>query len=144
AYKFLTTSGSMSDDESTLHSSLAINAWDLDYGSREYGLWPHCDMRWRAGIRVASLFFDSVETSPALEQRVANYFSGVGPHVGLDLRRFIMGTGFELIGRLETAFLIGEAHQSFGEAAIIPGVGTLGAASRFTQQLVVPWLNIQA
>ena len=75
-----------------LHSRLNINAWDIDYGSREYGLWPCCDMRWRAGVRLAGVFFDSTDNSPILEEREANYYFGAGPHIGLDLRRFVMGT----------------------------------------------------
>jgi hypothetical protein len=150
-YKFLATSGTQTqsgfdgDDQlAVLHSRLNINAWDLDYATREYSLWPCCDMRWRAGVRLAGVFFDSVENNSFSEQRESNYFFGAGPHVGLDVRRFVMGTGVQLIGRVETAFLIGETHQSFEEELTIPGVASIGAANRQSQTEVVPWLNIQA
>jgi hypothetical protein len=127
-----------------LHTRLDINAWDIDYGSREYSLWPCWDMRWRAGVRFAGIYFDSTESNAVLQQKVSNYYFGVGPHIGLDLRRFIMGTEFQLIGRIESALLIGQAWQTFEEQVTIPGVGSAFAASnRSNQQLVAPWLNVQ-
>jgi len=151
AYQFLATSGTETQADfdaagnpGNLHSRLNINAWDLDYACREYGLWPDCDMRWRAGVRLAGVFFDSLETSPLLEQRVANYYFGAGPHLGLDLRRFVKGTGLELIGRVETAFLIGQGNQSYDEVSSTIGAAPVGGASRVTDPLVVPWLGVQA
>jgi hypothetical protein len=168
AYKFLATSGTQKQagfdttsdlgqlfntiaqgtgsslDPVTLHSRLDINAWDIDYGSREYSLWPCWDMRWRAGVRLAGVYFDSTEFNALLQQKESNYYFGVGPHVGLDLRRFIMGTEFQLIGRIESAFLIGQARQTFSEQVTAPGGGiTFAESSRSNQQLVVPWLNVQ-
>lgn len=147
AYKFLLTSGNATlpnfdtaGDAGNLHSRLNTNAWDLDYGSHEYGLLPCCDMKWRAGIRLASVFFDSMATSPLLEQRVANNFVGAGPHVGLDLRRCDKRSGLELFGRLENAFLIGQTAQSYEEVFS----GGPGGASRLDQTLVVPWLGVAA
>jgi hypothetical protein len=127
-----------------LHTRLDINAWDIDYGSREYALWPCWDMRWRAGVRLAGVYFDSTESDGILQQKVSNFYFGAGPHIGLDLRRFIMGTEFQVIGRIESAFLIGQAWQTFEEQVYVPGYGLVFAANnRNNQQLVVPWLNVQ-
>jgi hypothetical protein len=151
AYKFLTTSAgeTLADfdaagDPANLRSRLTINAWDIDYGSREYSLWPYCDMKWRAGFRVAGVFFDSTATSPLLEQHEANYFVGAGPHLGLDLRRFFKGTGLELFGRFETAFLIGEGSQSYDDVVSAVGVAPVGGANRNTIPLLAPWASVQA
>jgi hypothetical protein len=147
AYKFLVTAGSQpvpgfdaAGGTGDLHSHLSENTWDLDYGSREYSLLPNWDMKWRAGVRLATVFFDSTATSPLLEQREVNNFVGAGPHIGLDLRRVIRCTGLELFSRIDNAWMIGETDQSYEE---IP-VGGTGGASRFLSALVVPWLNVQA
>jgi hypothetical protein len=147
AYKFLITAGSQpvpgfdaAGNTGDLHSHLNINAWDFDYGSREYSLLPNCDMKWRIGVRLAAVFFDSTATSPLLEQREVNNFVGAGPHWGLDLRHAVKGTGFELFGRIENAWLIGDTDQSFEE---IP-VGGVGGANRSLSPLVVPWLGVEA
>jgi hypothetical protein len=92
-------------------------------------------MRWRAGVRLAGVFFDSTDNSPILEEREANYYFGAGPHIGLDLRRFVMGTGLQFIGRMESAFLIGQTHQTFEEDFV---------SVRSTNAQVTPWLGIQA
>jgi hypothetical protein len=147
AYKFLITAGSQpipgfdaAGNTGDLHSHLNENVWDLDYGSREYSLLPNWDMKWRAGVRIAAVFFDSTATSPLLEQREVNNFVGAGPHIGLDLRRVIRCTGFELFGRLENAWMIGEIGQSYEE---IP-VGGLAGTNRFQSATVVPTLSVQA
>jgi Legionella pneumophila major outer membrane protein precursor len=151
AYKFLVTTGTetladfdAAGDPGNVHSRLDINAWDLDYGSREYSLWPDWDMKWRAGVRLAGLFFDSAATSPLLDQHVANYYFGAGPHVGLDLRRFLKGTGLELFSRLESAFLMGQGHQSFTEVVTPVGGAPVSGATPLSDPLVVPWLGVQA
>jgi Legionella pneumophila major outer membrane protein precursor len=151
SYKFLVSTGTetlanfdSAGDPGNLHSRLNINAWDIDYASREYCLWPWCDMKWRAGVRLAGVFFDSTATSPLLEQHESNYFFGAGPHIGLDLRRFVKGTGIQLIGRVESAFLVGESHQSFDETVSAVGIPPVSGADRQTVELVAPWLGVQA
>jgi hypothetical protein len=149
AYKFLITAGSQpvadfdaAGNSGDLHSHLNINAWDFDYGSREYSLLPNWDMKWRIGVRLAAVFFDSEATSPLLDQRELNNFVGAGPHIGLDLRRVIKGTGLELFTRIENAWLIGDTGQSYEET--FPAGGGVGGAQRFLSPLVVPWLSVQA
>jgi Legionella pneumophila major outer membrane protein precursor len=151
AYKFLVTTGTgtlpdfdAADNPANLHSRLDINVWDFDYGSREYSLWPCWDMKWRAGVRMAGVFFDSTATSQLLEQHVSNYFFGAGPHLGLDLRRFVAGTGLQFMARMETAFVIGQTMQTFEEAVSVPGVGSVAGANRFSETLIAPWLGVQA
>lgn len=47
------------DGPAILNSRLDFNIVDFDYNSREFALWPCCEMKWTLGIRVLSLFFDS-------------------------------------------------------------------------------------
>ena len=70
-----------------LWSRLNLNVVDADYVSPEYCLGPHWQMKWRAGGRFASVFFDSLASGDILEQRVSNDFIGGGPHVGVDFWR---------------------------------------------------------
>jgi Legionella pneumophila major outer membrane protein precursor len=149
SYKFLITSGTETLTDAgggldNLHSRLDINAWDIDYASREYSLWPCWDMKWFAGVRMAAIFFDSTQTSPVVDQHASDFYFGAGPHFGLDLRRFIRGTGVELIGRVETAFLIGEGDQSFGETISPAGAPPASGFSHISDPLVVPYLSVQA
>ena len=147
AFKFLTTSGTESvpnfdpnSDSGDLHSRLNINVLDLDYGSREISLWPCWDFKWRAGVRFEGIYFDSTATSPLLQEHVSNDFYGAGPHVGLDLRRFIHGTGLEFTTRVESAFVIGQTYQTADESEF--GIGS--GSSRVSDTLISPWLGVQA
>jgi hypothetical protein len=148
SYRFLVTSGSgvlpgfdANQNAAALHSRLNINSWDIDYGNWENSLLPFCEMRWRIGARVAANFFDSKAASPLLEQRVSNYFVGGGPHVGLDLRHAIRKTGLSVLGRFESAFLIGETYQSYEQ---VFSVGPVGGANRILQPQTVPLVSAQA
>ena len=54
---------------------------------------------WKVGARISQAFFDSRATGAILEQRTSDFYLGAGPHLGVDLRRSLGGTGFELFGR---------------------------------------------
>jgi hypothetical protein len=127
-----------------LRSRLNANVIDLDYASREYSLWPQWDMKWKAGVRLASIFFDSRVDGLAEEQRSNNEFFGAGPHLGLSL---VYTPGFHGLGafaRLESAVVIGDIHQNFEEAVLLNDGSTAGGASTANQTQAVPVLDFQA
>jgi hypothetical protein len=127
-----------------LHSRLSANVLDLDYSSREFSLAPRWDMKWKVGVRLADIFFDSQAEDLFLEQRTSNLFYGIGPHVGLDLWRSLDVPGLALFLRTEGASVVGQVRQSF-EETILTGVGTLiGGATEVHHTQAVPVLNIQA
>jgi hypothetical protein len=150
AYRFLVTSGSQvlpgfdaNGDPAALHSRLDMHAWDFDYGNWENALLPWCEMKWRIGARLATVFFDSTANSSLLEQHTSNYFIGAGPHIGLDLRHTVACSDFAVFGRVEGAFLVGRASQSF-EEIVGAGPGSVGGATRAEQTTVAPWVGVQA
>ncbi|HXG10234.1 MAG TPA: Lpg1974 family pore-forming outer membrane protein, partial [Gemmataceae bacterium] len=161
SYRFLVTEGcvrgSSADDlffsRGSLKSRLDLQVIDLDYAHREYALGPSWDMKWKFGVRLANLFFDSrtavrftdleVADDFTAGARTSNYFFGAGPHVGLDLWRRFGGTGLALFGRLEGALVVGRIHQAFEEVFRFDDLA-LGGATSLDQAQAVPVLNVQA
>jgi hypothetical protein len=146
SYRFVETTGSQDVSPlgpagvtGSVRSRLDLNVLDLDYGSRAFSLGPGWDMKWLAGIRLASLYFDSQAAGGLLAERVTNHFGGAGPHLGFELWHCLNDTGLALFGRLDTELLAGRIRQSFVE--------TLPAGSGETDQgqtQVVPVLAVQA
>jgi hypothetical protein len=147
SYKFLVSSGDATiadfgapGNAASLHSRIDLETWDFDYSNHENGLLPCFDMKWWAGLRVATAFYDSSATSPLLNQSASNYFWGIGPHLGFQLQHDFQSSGLGFFTRVENAWLIGEVHQAFSE--VIPG--PLGGATDVQQGWVVPYLSVQA
>jgi hypothetical protein len=129
--------------DGVLRSRLNANVIDLDYASREYALGPKWDMKWRAGVRLASIFFDSRAIGFFREERSNNEFFGAGPHLGLDLTRTLGTHGLGAFARLESAAVIGDIDQNF-EADVALGDGTAaGGASTAEQTQAVPVVDLQ-
>jgi hypothetical protein len=146
SYRFVETEGSgtvspfgPAGDAAALRSRLDLNVLDLDYGSREFSLGPRWDMKWLAGVRLASLYFDSQAADATARQRETNHFAGAGPHVGLELWHCLDETGLALFARLDSELLVGRIRQSFTEALA-------GAAGETDQSQVqgAPVLSAQA
>jgi hypothetical protein len=152
SYQFLTTAGTESlpgfdaaNHAAAVHSRLDMQVLDLDFASREPAWLLGCnwDWKWRAGVRLAGIFFDARATSPLLEQRTANNFVGAGPDAGLELRRSFPGTGLAAFARVETALVVGSVHQSFEEAFTTP-TGAVGGATSLRHSQPVPFLGLAA
>ncbi len=146
SYRFLSTSGSgttpafdSAGNPGQLRSRLSMNVIDMDYASQEPSLQPWVDMKWRVGIRLAGLYFDSEEASPLLQQHVTNYFFGAGPHAALELWRPVTDTNFGFFGKLDLAGVLGKVQQGFEET--IPG--PTSGFTRQTQFMPSTMLNVQ-
>jgi hypothetical protein len=162
SYRFLVSEGCLcecwEDDLVSYHdrlkSRLDLNVIDLNYAHREYGLGPAWDMKWRIGVRLANLFFDSrrtiqftdLETDFAFQvgERVSNYFFAAGPHVGLDLWRRFGGSGLAAFGRVEGALVVGRINQGFEETFAFSDFLAVGGATSVHQTQAIPTLNVQA
>ncbi len=105
-----------------LSTHLNLHVVDFDYASRENALGPLWDMKWRAGIRIANVFFDSTAGTPLLSQHESNNFAGAGPHFALELKRRLGDGGLSILGKLDGGVVLGRVHQLYEEA--IPGVGS--------------------
>jgi hypothetical protein len=122
-----------------LRSRLDLNVFDLDYGSREFSLGPGWDMKWFAGVRLASLFFDCQAVSDVLAQHEGNHFFGAGPHTGLELWHTFDDSGLALFGRLDGGIVFGSIHQDFEQttAAADGGLSTGSSQPQADQQVTV-------
>jgi hypothetical protein len=150
SYRFLSASGSetvqafdATGNPGTLHSTLGMNVIDIDYSAREpaWAMGCNLDWKWRVGVRIADIFFDSTAVSPLLEQRMSNNFVGAGPHAGLEMRYALGNSGWALLGRMDMAVVLGEVGQNFAE--VFPTVPA-GGATRLTQVQPAPVLGVQA
>jgi hypothetical protein len=134
AYRGLGTRGSEdvvgADGPESLHSRLDFNIIDLDYGSREFSLWPNWDMKWTVGVRTLFLFFDSRADQPSTQAATgsgivqsgeSNHVTGVGPHTGLALSRSVGDTGLALVLRSDFASVFGHIHERFFSVSTTPG-----------------------
>jgi hypothetical protein len=150
AYRFLISNGDrtlpewdLDGSDAPLHTRLVMNVVDLDYVSRESELAELLDLRWRLGVRFASIFFDSHAEGVFLEQQASNDFFGVGPHFGLDLARRLGNSNLAVIGRVDTSIPIGRTHQSFSEVIVMPTGDLVGGATDVNQNQVLPTLGLQ-
>jgi hypothetical protein len=156
AYRFLVAEGTdllAGAVPTRLKSRLDLNQVDLDYISREYSLWPHWDMKWRFGLRLAYLYFDSQADRPfdlvtaagggVFEARTTNSFVGFGPHAGVELARRLEGTGLALVGRVDLADMLGRIRQGFFEESTVlgPDGQPLAGQTRDSTSQNVPVLN---
>jgi hypothetical protein len=148
SYRNLTTSGRATIvdydalGDGFLRSRLDVNTFDFDYGNT-ITLGSRLDLRWRAGVRVADVFFDSHAVGQFLEQHVSNHFTGAGPHAAFDAWYRLPVPGLGLYARLDGALPVGHIHQGFSESFTFDDGSVLGSgASQGTTQ-VVPTLDAQ-
>jgi hypothetical protein len=158
SYRFLSTSGSETgrgaDGPFALQSRLDVHIASLDYISREMSLWPNCGMRWRFGLRFASVYFDSQANEPFAEAaggsgifatRTSSHFKGIGPHLGVQLERKLGWQGLALVAAADGASLVGRTRQNFFEATTTlgPDGQPLVGEHRLSNPQTVPVLNLQ-
>jgi hypothetical protein len=122
----------------SVRSRLNLNSLDIDYGQREYGLGPCWDMKWRLGVRLASVYFDSQIGGIVEEQRATSDYIGAGPHAQLELWRQLGCDKLSAYMHLEAAALLGRVSQNFEETFVL-GSAALGGATHvgFTQTVPV-------
>jgi hypothetical protein len=150
-YRSLVTEGSTNIPgfdvgDGFLKSRLNMNVADLDYASREFFVLPRTGLKWFAGVRLGSVYFDSRATGQVLEQRTSNSFLGAGPRGGLELSwrpaTYPLCRLF-FFGRLEGAVLVGQVKQSFEETVTGPDGEIIGGALTQRSTQAVPILHFQ-
>jgi hypothetical protein len=157
SYRFLDTDGTgtglVPDGLAALKSRLDFHIADLDYISREFSVYPQWGMRWRFGLRYASLYYDSQAAesvaeaaagSGILAARNTTHFQGFGPRVGVQLERYLGCSGWALVGRIDGASVVGRTSQIVAEQTAPGPTGPpLAGAVRFTNVQTIPILNFQ-
>ena len=126
-----------------LKSRLELNVIDFDYASREYSL-DRWDMKWKVGVRLADVFFDSRAEGVFIEERTSNNFFGAGPHVGLDLWRPLNSPGLAFFTRIEGASVVGRIRQEFEAAGTASDGSILSGSTTIHHTQAVPTLSMQA
>lgn len=127
-----------------LTSRLNVNVVDLDYASREFSLGPRWDMKWRAGVRMGDVFFDSKAQDANIEERASNHYIGAGPHAGLDLSWDLPCRQLALFGRVDGAALLGRISQAYEESINVANLVMLGGATNVRGSQAVPIARLQA
>jgi hypothetical protein len=148
SYRNLTTDGAQftgAEGAAQLNSRVNENVVDLDYANRDLPLGPGWDLRWKAGVRVAGVFFDtrSSQGGGSLLQRTSNNFVGAGPHAGLELARDLGILGLAFYAQADFASVWAHLHQEFEVENLMPAgpgrTGPIGAADdRRTTQGALP------
>jgi hypothetical protein len=149
-YRFLGSSGLGTtaglDATAQLTSRLFLNVSDLDYASREFSVTDFWSMKWRAGLRVATLYFDSVADEPVaaaaagsgiFEQRITDLYWGIGLHYGMELTRQLGSSGFALILAADGSAVVGRNNQGYFEKSL----GGAQGATLLANTQTVPALN---
>lgn len=150
SYRLLVSDGCATLDDlngtgpADMHGHLDLHSIDLDYAQHEHFLGPHCDLKWRVGARLASIFYDTEAATIFDAQRASDHFVGAGPHAGLDLRWSPGGPRWSLYSRVEGAALWGRIHQNFDETVTIPGMAPFGGAVGSSHTQAVPVIDVQA
>jgi hypothetical protein len=158
SYRFLATEGSGAglgpDGPAALHSRLDVHIVDFDYISREWSLWPHCGMRWRFGLRFASVYYDAQANEPFDEaaagsgvfaMRNTSDSYGWGPHAGVEVEHKFGWQGLAVVAAVDGSSLFARNRQVYSEATTTlgPDGHPLGAAMRFGNPETIPTFNLQ-
>jgi hypothetical protein len=140
SYRFLATDGQADvlghERPVNLKTRLNVQVINLDFANRD-PLWTYWrdpfysrwEMRWRAGVQFADVYFDSRATLPGpalFQERETNGFFGVGPHAGLELFRRLNFPGLAVYGAVDGSGLAGHIHQTFAEFFTAKGFGPVG------------------
>ncbi len=162
AYRNVSSSGNFSssflgpDGAANLTSQLSVHIVDLDYVTKQFTQSDKWEMRWRAGVRTTVVFYDSIlnqsvgEASSGtgiLQQQASNFYAGVGPHVGVELRRHFVGVpGLSFLGAADFGGVIGRVKQGFNETAQDPlsPSGVSFGQDMISSSQTVQMLNVRA
>jgi hypothetical protein len=135
-----------------LKSRLDLDELDLDYASREFSLWPTCDMKWRAGLRLNYIYFDALAAGPVgtagggsttFAARDTDWYVGFGPHWGLLLAKHLAGTGLSLVGQADSALELGRIRQGFFEEGTAVGGAPVAGQTHLSSSQAVYMVNAQ-
>jgi hypothetical protein len=120
---------------------LVYNMFDLTYGSREYCLDPHWNMRWGVGARLMFLYFDdrgdvlnpTFTPGSVLAQSESNYLQSYGAWAYLDIERETCVPGLRGFFRLEGSDFFARVGQNYTESVVgNPGQGVQTSEAHFS------------
>jgi hypothetical protein len=130
-------------DDLLLRSHLDMDVFDFDYATPIFTLGRRLDLRARAGVRLADVFFDTQVVGEFVELRSSNHFIGAGPHAGLDLWYRFDVPGLALFARADGALPIGRVHQDYEAAFALDDGSTVGGSASQGSARAVPTVSAQ-
>lgn len=149
-YRFLVSEGQawylgfdLDGADGLLQSRLDVQTFDFDYATRHISMGENWDIRWKVGLRLAVVYFDSQAFGKFIEQRTSNHFDGVGPHFGLELNRRLGIEGLGLVARVEGATPVGTVSQNFSESVVLFDSSVISGNTHLSKTQGVPTLNVQ-
>ena len=127
-----------------LRSRLDSHVTFAEYASREFSLWPLCDMKAHVGACVPSIYLDSHAFGALRETRFSSYYFGAGPVLGFDFWRQTPLPGLELYAQTRMSLTVGWIQQRFEESLASPGLPTTRGFSDLRVVREVPMAHLQA
>jgi hypothetical protein len=127
-----------------LHTRLNANIVDLDYISPRLAVAPCWEVDWRAGVRIAAIYYDTRATGMILGERTSNNFVGAGPHVGAEaLRALPVVPGLSVLGSLDFGLVFGGVSQNFEQTILLPDGTSTGGATHIGTSSTAPVLTFR-
>jgi hypothetical protein len=120
-YRFLVSEGRGNAEtpfgNAAVKSRLDINEFNLDYATATYSPLPRYDLKFRIGVRLATVYLDSQASEAVAFERASSYFVGAGPSARVDFeRRFQELPELGIFLRADGAVLIGQVRQKFSQS----------------------------
>jgi hypothetical protein len=126
-----------------LHTRLNANIVDLDYISPRLAVAPLWEVDWRAGVRIAAIYYDSRATGMILGERTSNNFIGAGPHFGAEALRALPLPGLSVLGSLDLGFVIGGVNQNYEQTFLLADGTSTGGALHASGSSTAPVLTFR-
>jgi hypothetical protein len=127
-----------------LHTRLNANVIDLDYIGRPECLAPRWGLDWRAGVRIAAIYYDSRAAGFVLEERTSNNFVGAGPHVGANVSWALDVPGVALFGGVDGAIVFAGTDQNYEQIITLPDGTRVGGAAHASGGTTAPVLTFRS
>jgi hypothetical protein len=124
-----------------LRTRLNANIVDLDYIGPHECLAPLWELDWRAGIRIAAIYYDTRATGFFVEGRTSNNFVGAGPHVGAEVARSLELPGLAWFVGLDGALVFAGTDQNFEQIFLLPDGTRVGGAAHTSGGTTAPVLT---
>jgi hypothetical protein len=112
SYRYIGTTGKVSDEISTTSTPLSTHWLDADYRSSTYELLPTLALRWQAGGRFAIVDRDGRFESPFEVARFDSTVLAGGAHVGTRLAWRPGQEGWSIFGSADIGVLAGGMHST--------------------------------
>lgn len=134
------------DGQNNLKTRLSLNVMHLDYtsGALELDI-PGLTLKGIFGGRLDSIYYDTTLTKTLVQEKISNYYLGVGPEGGLEIAyTFRELPSLSLYARATGSVIVGQIKQSFSEQSNLTGYEYLNGTNQIKRTESVPIVNSEA